>query len=140
MCDMGGVYISFIVRCFLNLMQAVKCRANSYRGALCLRPATSCTRRLLGMAAVSSRFLIRCHAYPHRSLAFAPNWTPNLKRFILARPRGHARACNQEADVTFRFANRFANRLVLLLISVTSLWAQDTAFVPCGATAWDPEW
>src|SRR5260370_28625397 len=99
MWDMGGVYISFIVRCFLNLMQAVKCRANSYRGALCLRPATSCTRRLLGMAAVSSRFLIRGHAYPHRSLAFAPNWTPNLKRFLLAPPPASAQSVDHGAGL-----------------------------------------
>jgi len=115
-------------------MQAVKCQANPYRGTLYLRLGTSCTRRLLGRdCLLAMPGPVSCLP----SLIFKPpNWTPNLKRFILARPRGHARTCNQEADVTFRFANRLA----LLLICVTSVWAQDTAFVPGGATAWDPEW
>src|SRR5467141_2360096 len=47
-----------------------------------------------------------------------------------------AGAFNQEADVTFRFLHF----LVLILICVTPVWAQDTAFVPGGAAAWDSEW
>jgi len=43
---------------------------------------------------------------------------------------------NQEGDVILRFLQF----IVLILISVAPVWAQATAFVPGGATAWDAEW
>ena len=36
--------------------------------------------------------------------------------------------------------NRVLNLLPLVLICVTPVWAQDTAFVPGGGMAWDAEW
>jgi len=35
---------------------------------------------------------------------------------------------------------RFLQFIVLIVICVAPVWAQDTAFVPGGATAWDAEW